>query len=183
MCISLICELLKNAILYVKLGLKKHPSIDVWKQVSPTLLLLNLTNSKNYLSKEDKLNISFLFNINNITTSVELPKTLEELSKKPLLLPVKTTNQRKKIEEVLNNKGITTDPIMELETNEMMLNYIKEGMGVGYILKSVALKNPDLQIVELEEELPSEIITLVFNETTLTSSSKEFINMLTNMNL
>ena len=28
-------------------------------------------------------------------------------------------------EEVLNNKGITTDPIMELETNEMTLNYIK----------------------------------------------------------
>lgn len=108
---------------------------------------------------------------------------LEELSKQPLLLPVKTTNQRKKIEEVLNNKGITTDPIMELETNEMMLNYIKEGMGVGYILKSVATKNPELEIIELEEELPSEIITLVFNETTLTSSSKEFINLLTNMEL
>lgn len=43
-------------------------------------LCINLTNSKNDLSKEDKLNISFLFNINNITTSVELPKTLEELS-------------------------------------------------------------------------------------------------------
>ena len=38
-------------------------------------------------------------------------------------------------------------------------------------------------ILELEEELPSEIITLVFNETTLTSSSKEFINLLTNMEL
>ena len=109
--------------------------------------------------------------------------TLEEVSKQPLLLPVKTTEQRKKLEEVLNNKGITTDPIMELETNEMTLNYIKEGMGVGYILKSVASKNPDLEILDLEEELPSEIITLVFNETTLTSSSKEFINLLTNMNL
>lgn len=43
-------------------------------------LCLNLTKTKNDLSKEDKLNISFLFNINNITTSVELPKTLEELS-------------------------------------------------------------------------------------------------------
>ena len=109
--------------------------------------------------------------------------TLEEVSKQPLLLPVKTTEQRKKLEEVLNNKGITTDPIMELETNEMTLNYIKEGMGVGYILKSVASKNPDLEILDLDEELPSEIITLVFNETTLTSSSKEFINLLTNMNL
>jgi DNA-binding transcriptional LysR family regulator len=101
---------------------------------------------------------------------------LEEIYKQTLLLPVKTTEQRKKIEEVLNNNGITSDPIMELETNETMLNYIKEGMGVGYILKSIAAKNPELQIVELETELPSEIITLVFNETTLTSSSKEFIN-------
>ena len=43
-------------------------------------LCLNLTSSNKELSKEDKLNISFLFNISNITTSVELPKTLEELS-------------------------------------------------------------------------------------------------------
>ena len=70
---------------------------------------------------------------------------------------------------------------MELESNEMMLNYVKEGMGIGYVLKTVAEKNPSLEMIKLEEQLPSELITLVYNETTLTSSSKEFISMLTNI--
>ena len=62
-----------------------------------------------------------------------------------------------------------------------MLNYIKEGMGIGYVLKTVAEKNPELEIVKLDEQLPSELITLVYNETTLTSSSKEFVSILTNI--
>ena len=42
-------------------------------------LYFNLTNTNKDLTKEDKLNISFLFNLNNIT-DIDLPKTLEELS-------------------------------------------------------------------------------------------------------
>ena len=108
-------------------------------------------------------------------------KTLEELSQKQLLLPVKTSDRRKKIEELFNNKGLTVDPIMELETNEMMLNYIKEGMGIGYLLKSIAEKE-SLEIVEVNENLPQETITIVYNELTLTNSTKEFINNLKNNN-
>jgi hypothetical protein len=59
-----------------------------------------------------------------------------------------------------------------------MLNYIKEGMGIGYILNTVAKNNPDLEIINLDVELPSEIITLIYNDSTLTNSSKEFVNLL-----
>ncbi|MBE6151590.1 MAG: metallophosphoesterase [Firmicutes bacterium] len=43
-------------------------------------LCMNMTNDNKTLSKEDKLNISFLFNINN-TSDLEVPNSLEELSK------------------------------------------------------------------------------------------------------
>lgn len=104
---------------------------------------------------------------------------IEDFKDKKILLPVKTLSQRKNIEELFNERGITTDPIMELESNEMMLNYVKEGIGIGYVLKSIAEKNPDLEIIDLKEEMPSEIITLVYNENTLTSSTKAFVNLLT----
>ena len=70
---------------------------------------------------------------------------------------------------------------MELENQEMMLKYVKEGMGIGYMLESIAKTEPDLQIIELVEELPRETITIVYNETTLTNSSKEFINLISNI--
>jgi hypothetical protein len=68
---------------------------------------------------------------------------------------------------------------MELESNEMMNNYINEGIGIGYMLEKAAIKN-GFKIIRLEEELPSEDIDLVYMEDTLTNSSKEFINLLTN---
>ena len=104
--------------------------------------------------------------------------SLKELISKPLILPVKTTMKRKKLEEIFNSHGLTTNPIMELESNEMMLNYTKEGIGIGYCLKKVALANPELEIINLEEKLPDEKIIMVYNENTITSSTKEFIKLL-----
>ena len=103
---------------------------------------------------------------------------IEDIVNKPLLLPIKNTNQRKKLEDLFNSKGLTTDPIMELSTNEMVINYINEGLGIGYVLSSSVINNPDIEIIELEDELPSEIITLIYNDSTITNSSKEFINLL-----
>ncbi len=183
---------------YVKKFMQEHPNIvikmtnrdtdtlfDLFYQ--HTLDLLVIPGYTNYIKNAKDLKAieiahekyCFVYNKDKF----EDPKVsnLEELSTKPLLLPVKTTEQRKQIEECFNRKGLTTDPIMELETNEMMLNYVKEGMGIGYMLESIAKTDDSLQIIELVEELPREPITIVYNETTLTNSSKEFINLITHI--
>ena len=130
----------------------------------------------------EKEKYCFAYNKNKFKIKEEI-KSIEDLVKQPLLLPTKDNNQRNKIEELFNSKGLTTDPIMELSTSEMMLNYIKEGIGIGYVLNTVAKKNPELEIINLDVELPSEIITLIYNDSTLTNSSKEFVNLLIkNMN-
>ncbi len=125
----------------------------------------------------EKEKYCFAYNKNKLKNITEI-KSIEDLVKQPLLLPTKDNNQRNKVEELFNSKGLSTDPIMELSTSEMMLNYIKEGMGIGYILNTVAKNNPDLEIINLDVELPSEIITLIYNDSTLTNSSKEFVNLL-----
>ncbi|MBR6133748.1 MAG: LysR family transcriptional regulator [Bacilli bacterium] len=125
----------------------------------------------------EKEKYCFAYNKNKLKNITEI-KSIEDLVKQPLLLPTKDNNQRNKIEELFNSKGLSTDPIMELSTSEMMLNYIKEGIGIGYILNTVAKNNPDLEIINLDVELPSEIITLIYNDSTLTNSSKEFVNLL-----
>ena len=65
-----------------------------------------------------------------------------------------------------------------LDASDAVLASAKEGIGIGYCLKKVALANPELEIINLEETLPDEKIIMVYNENTITSSTKEFIKVL-----
>ncbi len=183
---------------YVKKFMQEHPNIvikmthhetntlfDLFYQHTLDILIIPHYLSYNKNSKDlktiDLVKDKYCFVYNkDIFLNLDV-HNLEELVTKPLLLPVKTTEARKNIEECFTRKGLSTDPIMELENNEMMLNYVKEGMGIGYMLERIAKTEPDLEIIELAEELPREVITIVYNETTLTNSSKEFINLVTSI--
>ena len=115
-------------------------------------------------------------------TKLELPeiKTLEDIFKYQVLLPSKNTKQRIELEKILSTKSIISTPIMELEYSETMLNYIKEGLGIGYIQKSIVEQQDNLEIINIEDKLPEETISLIYNDESLTTSSREFINMITN---
>lgn len=181
---------------YVKKFMKEHPSIiikmanqdkeklfELLQQHTLDMLIItdNIETPKDLkiipLEKEH-----YCFAYNKEKMNLDNVNTLEELSKKQLIVPVKNLI-RKKLEELFNNKGVNLEPIMELENNEMILNYVKEGVGIGFLLTKTVEKNPELEIIELEEELPSSIVSLIYNENTLTSSSKEFINLLTNIDI
>lgn len=177
---------------YIKTFMKEYPNviIKMANGTNPNLIellqqhtldILILPNSAT-LPKDLKVvpleKEKYCFAYNKEKINISKLTTLKDISEQNLLLPVKTEMSRKKIDEIFNHEGLVTDPIMELGSQEMMLNYIKEGVGIGYILTNVAKKNPELEIIELDTELPSEIFNLVYNESTLTSSSREFINLL-----
>ena len=122
----------------------------------------------------------FAYNFEKLNIVVD---DLKDLTNYPMLLPVKTTEARKNIEKVFSNVGITTNPIMELETPEMMLNYTKDGIGIGYVLRHIAEQTPSLKIIDIKEELPKEKIRLVYDDISLTTSTKKFINLIANNKL
>lgn len=179
---------------YIKNFMEKHPNIVIKMANGSNESLLSLIYQHTLdllvvpgnlsVTKElktiplDKIKYCFAYNKEKLG-NLNITK-INDLVDKNVLLPVKTTSSRKKLEEYLANNGINIDPIMELESNEMMMHYTLEGMGIGYLLCDVAKKEDKLTIIELDQELPSEMINLVYNDATLTSSSKEFINMLTN---
>ena len=104
--------------------------------------------------------------------------TVNVLDKYNLLLPSKETIERKKLDDYLFTNNISLNPIMELESADTMLNSVLNGFGIGYILKSVALQNKDLKILELDSDLPRESISLIYDEESIITSTKEFINLL-----
>lgn len=183
------------SIYYLDKYLKKY--IAIHPDTSIKILNNHHLNSQELLSQH---NIDFLFSPLEIKDSKEYKSilieqdefcfaynkkydlkeitTLEELSKYPLLLPSSNTISRQNLNQILTTKNLNITPIVELEDNQILLDYIKEGIGIGYIEKSMIKDNQDLEIVPLEEELPKENIYLTYNETSLSSSGREFINMI-----
>ena len=128
------------------------------------------------LKKEELIKVEYCFAYNKDNFQIE-KSSLEELFTQPLLLPVKNSKQRTNLEKLLSLKSIISNPVMELENTEMMVKYIKEGLGIGYLQRSIA-EQENFSIIHLEEQLPDETISLIYNEETLTSSSREFIKKL-----
>ena len=169
---------------YPKVAIKMQNSkneelINALKQNALDLIIIygdnNIDNNyKNELLMAD--NYVFVYNKEKI--NIDEIKSLKELNNYKLILPSKETIERKKLDDRLNELNIVLNPVLELESNQMMINYINEGLGIGYILKSVALQNKDLTILELDEELPNEEIRLIYDEESIITSTKEFINLL-----
>ena len=138
---------------YPKVAIKMQNSkneelINSLKQNSLDLIIIygdnNIDNDyKNELLMSDK----YVFVYNKEKISLEGIKSLKELINHKLILPSKETIERKKLDDRLNELNITINPIIELESNQMMINYINEGLGIGYILLSVALQNKELTII------------------------------------
>ena len=121
---------------------------------------------------------SYTFVYNPSKYNIEDIKSITSLNKYNLILPSKETIERKKLDNYLTERNITLKPLIELESNGMMMKSIIDGMGIGYILKSIALQNSDLKVIDLEEELPKEEIRLIYDEESIITSTKEFISLL-----
>lgn len=179
---------------YIKDFMKSHPNIVINISNHNDVILFELLQQHNL----DLLVTTGEFQSNKDLKSIELAKTqycfaydktklelaeiktLEDIFKNPVLLPTKNSKQRTELEKILSSKSIMSNPIMELESSETMLNYIKEGLGIGYIQKNIAEQNDSLEIINIEDQLPEETITLIYNDESLTTSSREFINTITN---
>ena len=178
---------------YIKDFMKYHPNIVINISNHNDVILFELLQQHNldllvttgeFQSNKDlkfielsKTRYCFTYD----KTKLELPeiKTIEDIFKHQVLLPSKNSKQRTELEKILSTKSIISNPVMEIESSETMLNYIKEGLGIGYIQKNIAEQNDNLEIINIEEDLPEETITLIYNDESLTTSSREFINTIT----
>lgn len=166
----------------IKMMNYNNTSLQEWLTKHSTDILFlpgNFPESKEYkaipIAKDE-----FCFAYNSKFDLKEV-KTLEELLKYPLLLPVSKSPQRQDLEKQLSDKNLTSNPVMELEDSQIILDYIKEGFGIGYLEKKIISVNPELEIVPLEEPLPEENISLIYKESALTSTAREFINGISNI--
>lgn len=119
--------------------------------------------SKNYKDMDIKKNI-----------------TVEELSNMPLMLPVKGNKNRNALDLYFSDKNISVNPIIEVSTTEMMINFTKRGMGIGYFIREAIqdnLENGSFIEINIKEDLPKERVAVAYIEETLTAISQKFLDL------
>jgi len=101
------------------------------------------------------------------------------IQNKPLILPAQKSTYRKKLDSFFESLGIYPKDILNIETSEMILNAVKQNLGIGYILYELVEKEiqaGNLILVDTKIELPEIEIDLVYNNDYLTSVPRYFIN-------
>lgn len=128
-----------------------------------------------------KLKNCFAYNKNsmkNVTIETE-----KDLQKYPLVLPTVTSSIRFKLDEYMESKNINLTPTVESWTNEMMVELVKKGIGIGYFIKNLIISQNDsdnFEIIEFDDNLPDVDICCVYIDDFLTAASSKFIELLKN---
>lgn len=148
-----------------------HHNIDI------VIIANNSINNKN-LKEIPLLSDKYCFAANITYPNIATITSINDIMSDKTIIPVEKTEERQNLDIYLTIKNLTITPTIEADTTEMILNYTKEGLGIGYLPLEIAKKNNDLKIIELNENLPEIKLSILYDEESLTKASKELLNIL-----
>ena len=105
---------------------------------------------------------------------------VNELDSIPLILPGKSNNNRTAIDNHFAKYNIKLDPIIEVSSTDLMIDFVKRDMGVGYFIKDSIQEYLDTRLFEeivLNHPLPSQEIAVAYIEEYITVAAKKFLEM------
>lgn len=107
-------------------------------------------------------------------------KSIKDLEEIPLVLPVKGTTNRKKLDQLFIKNNVSPKNIINIHTSEVILNAVDHNLGIGYIISDIVKNNKKYKFINVEEELPTAEIVFAYNKKYLTTAPirfiKEYIN-------
>ena len=140
-------------------------------------------NSKKDVTKITlaKLQNCFAYN-KNIMKDVNINK-VEDLTNYPLILPSATSSIRLKLDEYMESQNAKLVPIIESWTTEIMIEMVRQGVGIGYFVKNVIdIQNDkeNFEVLTFNDELPAVDVCCVYINDFLTSAAHKFIELIVN---
>ena len=171
---------------------KKYPKIEITIITGSTSQLINLLDSHKVdfvidtspinIKKNDEIKIAKLDEVSYcFVAKNEKYKNITKLSDlkdKPLILPIPGTANRKDLDELLIDKKVEIENVINIHTSEMIISAVKKDLGIGYIIYNLVeddIKNNELIKLDVKEELPTVQINIVYNKNFLTTAPKKFI--------
>jgi len=104
-----------------------------------------------------------------------------DLYKLPFIIPNSNSSIRKALDKYLSQYDVKLNSIINVWTTEMMLDFVKRGMGVGYFIKnsvSDLIETNDFILFDFDNTLPKLKVCIAYISEFQTYASKEFINYL-----
>lgn len=120
------------------------------------------------------VNYSFIVKKGTKIKGINKIKSLKDLSDKQLILPIPNTANRNDLDELFFDNKLKMKNVLNIHTSEMIIGAVRKDLGIGYVIED--LIDNELEILPIEEELPTVEIDLVYNKNYITTSSKKFIN-------
>ena len=137
----------------------------------------NIKETNLYLEKIKELKQGFIYNSDFYNDEIN---SFEELNKFPLILQKEESNSRRLLDYIVLQKGIKLIPKMEVVSQELITEFVNIGLGVGFTIIDLAIRNyKNLKELKINEKIPNIDIYLATNRTvSLTFASKMFIKYL-----
>lgn len=110
-----------------------------------------------------------------ISKNKENIKSLKDLENHQLILPLQKTNNRDMLDELLFKNNVELNKVINIHTSELIINSVKNNMGIGYVLFDLVKDDKDINILDIKESLPLDTLALIYNKKFLTSAPRKFI--------
>lgn len=170
---------------------KTYPNIEITIMTGPSSKLMNFldshvvdfiidtapvkTQDKDLtIQKLTSVKYAFIAKKDSKIEDISKIKSLSDLKDKQLILPISNTAIRNDLDSLFFDKNIEPKNVLNIHTSEMIIGAVKKDLGIGYVIEN--LIDSEIQVIDIEEELPKVEIDLVYNKNYLTVSSKKFIN-------
>lgn len=141
----------------------------------------NVKENNLNLEKIKELKQGFIYNSDFYMDTIN---NLEDLNKFPLILQKEEANSRKLLDHIALEKNVRLIPKMEVVSQELILEFVNAGLGIGFSIINLATRNyQNLKELKINQMMPKINIYLATNKSiSLTFASKIFINFLKNNN-
>ena len=115
-----------------------------------------------------KSNYCYIYNKNYF-------ENIDDLNKVPFILPISNTSYRNMINEYFSKNNIKPFIKYELDNTKDIISYVKDGFGIGIVLKESIKDIDGLATIDIDIESD---ICVSYTEETLTPTTKEFLESL-----
>lgn len=127
------------------------------------------------IEKLTSIKEGFLYNKEYFKDNI---KGFNDLNNYPIIIQNSNSNSRKILNSYLLKNGVIIKPKMEVVSQDLVLEFTKIGLGIGYTIIDLA-RNLPLSELNINKELPDIDVLIASNKKiVLPFASKEFVNIL-----
>lgn len=101
--------------------------------------------------------------------------TIKDLKKFNLVIPG-SSRRRQMLDDTIQLSNTKLDPVIEMPDSKLMIDFVKEKDFIGYFIED-EIKNSNLKILKLKDQMPSNAIGLIYHKDTTTNNAKKFIEL------